>query len=97
MQTILIGVTSGIAAFKALDLVERLKTRGYNVIVIMTTHAKKMLSEQEFERASGNPVASELFPPGFDYKQILEKREVEHISLADMASVILLFFIGHIF
>ncbi len=88
MQTILIGVTSGIAAFKAVDLVKRLKKRGCNVIVIMTEHAKKMLSEQEFEEASGNPVASELFPPGFDYKKVLERRKVEHISLAEMASVI---------
>ncbi len=88
MQTILIGVTSGIAAFKAVDLVEGLKKQGYNVIVMMTAHAKEMLPGQKFERASGNPVASELFPPGFDYKKVLEKREVEHINLADMACVI---------
>ena len=88
MHTILIGVSSGIAAFKVIDLVERLKERGYDVIVLMTDHAKKMLSEQEFERASGNPVASELFPPGFNYQEVLERREVEHISLAERASVI---------
>lgn len=88
MQTILIGISSGIAAFKALDLVKRLRKRGYNVIVIMTDHAKRMLSEQDLAEASNNPVASELFPPGFDYQDVLKHRKVEHISLADMASVI---------
>jgi phosphopantothenoylcysteine decarboxylase / phosphopantothenate---cysteine ligase len=88
MQTILIGVTSGIAAFKVVNLVKFLRKRGFNVIVIMTEHAKKMISSKEFEKASGNKVATELFPPGFDYKKILKKRKVEHISLADRADVI---------
>jgi phosphopantothenoylcysteine decarboxylase/phosphopantothenate--cysteine ligase len=88
MQTILLGVSSGIAAFKAIELVKNLKKKGYNVIVIMTEHAKKMLSKKDFEKASGNKVASELFPKGFSYKEVLKKRKVEHISLADMASVI---------
>ncbi|KAJ6246065.1 phosphopantothenoylcysteine decarboxylase [Anaeramoeba flamelloides] len=86
--TVLVGVSSGIAAFKVVDLVKRLKSHSYNVVVMMTHNAKKMISEKEFEIASGNPVASELFPSGFDYKDVLERREVEHISLADMASVI---------
>ena len=87
MQTIIIGVSSGIAAFKVVDLVKNLKKK-YNVIVVMTEKAKKMISSQEFEKASGNKVASELFPKGFDYKKVLKERKVEHISLADMASVI---------
>jgi phosphopantothenoylcysteine decarboxylase/phosphopantothenate--cysteine ligase len=87
MQTILIGVTSGIAAFKAISLVRALKKK-HNVIVIMTEHAKKMIPQKEFEKASGNKVASMLFPKGFDYKKVLKERKVEHISLADRASVI---------
>ncbi|MCK5008954.1 MAG: bifunctional phosphopantothenoylcysteine decarboxylase/phosphopantothenate--cysteine ligase CoaBC [Deltaproteobacteria bacterium] len=83
------GVSSGIAAFKVISLVKSLKKRGYNVIVIMTEHAKKMISEKEFEKASGNKVVSELFPKGFDYKRVLKERKVKHISLADMASVII--------
>ena len=88
MHTILIGVSSGIAAFKAVELVRSLKSKGYNLIVIMTEKAKRMLSEKEFERASGNKVASELFPKGFDYRKVLKERKVEHISLAEKASVI---------
>lgn len=88
MQTILIGVSSGIAAFKVISLVGSLRKKRYNIMVIMTEHAKKMISVKELEKASGNKVAIELFPNGFDYKKILKERKVEHISLADMASVI---------
>jgi phosphopantothenoylcysteine decarboxylase/phosphopantothenate--cysteine ligase len=86
-QTILIGVSSGIAAYKVLDLVRSLRKR-YNVIVMMTRHAKRMISPAEFEKASGNKVASELFPRGFDYKKVLKERRVKHISLADKAAVV---------
>ena len=87
MQTIIIGVTSGIASFKVISLVKSLRKK-YNVIVIMTEHAKKMIEPSEFEMASGNKVPSKLFPKGFDYKKILKHRKVPHISLADKASVI---------
>jgi len=90
MQTILVGVTSGIAAFKVISLVKSLRKKGYNVIVVMTEHAKKMISFREFEKASGNKVATSLFPNGFDYKKVLKERKVEHISLADKASVIVI-------
>ncbi|MBD3163740.1 bifunctional phosphopantothenoylcysteine decarboxylase/phosphopantothenate--cysteine ligase CoaBC [Candidatus Woesearchaeota archaeon] len=86
--TILICVTSGIAAFKTLNLIALLRKEGYNVIVIMTEHAKKMISPKEFEKASGNKVISELFPKGFDYRKVLKERKVKHISLADRASVV---------
>jgi len=88
MQTILIGVTSGIAAYKVIKLVKNLRKKNFNVIVIMTEHAKKMLSVADFEKASGNKVASSLFPKDFDYKKILKKRKVDHISLADKADLI---------
>ena len=90
MQIILIGVSSGIAAFKVIPLVSSLRKKRYNVIVIMTENAKKMISQKEFEKASGNKVPAELFPKGFDYKKVLMERKVEHISLADMASVIVI-------
>jgi len=87
-NTILIGISSGIAAFKVVSLVSNLRRRGLEVIVLMTEHSKKMISPAEFEKASGNKVASELFPADFDYRKILKKRRIEHISLADKASVI---------
>lgn len=87
MPAIIIGVSSGIAAFKVITLVKSLRKR-YNVIVIMTEHAKKMISPKEFEKASGNKVAYKLFPKGFNYRKVLKQRRVKHISLADKVAVI---------
>jgi len=85
METIVVGVSSGIAAFKVLDLVKVLRKR-YRVIVLMTPSAKEMVRESEFRRA-GAKVASQLFPKNFDYRKILKNRKVEHIDIADSAVV----------
>ncbi|MBI4079562.1 MAG: bifunctional phosphopantothenoylcysteine decarboxylase/phosphopantothenate--cysteine ligase CoaBC [Candidatus Levybacteria bacterium] len=86
-QTIAVGVTSGIAAYKTLNLVQLLKKKGYEVVVIMTKAATQMVAKKEFEKASGNKVFTDLFPPKFDYKKILKERTVDHIAIADSASV----------
>ncbi|MFH1654943.1 MAG: bifunctional phosphopantothenoylcysteine decarboxylase/phosphopantothenate--cysteine ligase CoaBC [Pseudomonadota bacterium] len=88
MDTIIIGVSSGIAAYKSLELVSGLREAGFDVIVMMTENAKRMLSQDEFEVASGNRVASELFSTDFNYKDVLNRREVEHVSLAQKAKII---------
>ncbi len=82
-KNILIGVTSGIAAYKILDLIKLLKNEGHEVFVIMTRGAVEMFSLTDFEKASGNKVFSNLFEKNFDYKEVLKKRKVEHIDLAD--------------
>jgi len=89
-QTIIFGVTSGIAAFKSIELVKELKNEGYDVRVVMTEHARKMINPKEFEKVSGNLVITELFEKGFDYKKILKNRKVSHISLADKADVMVI-------
>lgn len=89
-QTVVFGVTSGIAAFKSIELVKELKNEGFDVRVVMTEHAKKMISPNEFKKVSGNLVITELFEKGFDYKKILKNRKVSHISLADKASVMVI-------
>ncbi|MBR9699121.1 bifunctional phosphopantothenoylcysteine decarboxylase/phosphopantothenate--cysteine ligase CoaBC [Candidatus Woesearchaeota archaeon] len=89
MTTVLVGVSSGIAAYKILDLVKKLRKK-HNVIVVMTDSAKRMISPKEFAKASGNKVASELFPKGFDYKKVLKQRKVDHIGLADKAAVMVI-------
>ena len=86
-KTVVIGIASSIAAFKTLELVRDLKNDGINVIVIMTKHAAEMVSPSEFEQASGNKVYLELFEKGFNYKDILENRKVEHIEIAEKADV----------
>lgn len=88
MKTVVLGVSSGIAAYKSVDLVTLLKEAGVNVSVVMTKSATEMVPQQLFEKASGNKVYSELFENGFDYKEILETRHVDHIDLADSADVV---------
>ncbi|MCL4338548.1 bifunctional phosphopantothenoylcysteine decarboxylase/phosphopantothenate--cysteine ligase CoaBC [Patescibacteria group bacterium] len=85
---IVIGVSSGIAGYKVVDLINILtKGRNIEVHVLMTDNAVKMFGAAMFERATGNKVFSDIISSGFDYRKILEERRVEHIRLADMADV----------
>lgn len=59
---ILVGVSGGIAAYKSVDVVSRLKKTGANVHVLMTSAAKKFVAPLTFEAVSGNRVLSSVFP-----------------------------------
>lgn len=78
---IVLGVTGSIAAYKALDLVGRLRKKGCRVTVIMTGNACQLVGPASFEALSGNPVARELFPDS-------KPQDIEHISLAQLADVL---------
>lgn len=82
-KNILVGVSGGIAAYKAVELVSRLKKEGANVDVIMTEHAREFVTELTFRTLSLNPVYTDMFgrPVHFD---------VEHISLAEKADLFIL-------
>ncbi|MBP9719104.1 MAG: bifunctional phosphopantothenoylcysteine decarboxylase/phosphopantothenate--cysteine ligase CoaBC [Candidatus Levybacteria bacterium] len=84
-KTVILGVTSGIAAYKTIDLVKLLKKEDINVLVIMTDHAATMVSPDLLQKASENTVSKDLFEKAFDYKRILKSRVVDHIKLADSA------------
>ena len=83
-----LGVTSGIAAYKSLDLIKLLQNEGVNVSVILTKHATQMVSKEEFEKVTKHTVYTELFEKGFDYKDVLKNRSVDHIDLADSVDVL---------
>lgn len=89
-HTVLIGVSSGIAAYKVLNLISSLKKDGCDVFVTMTRSAIHMVKTSDLEKASGNKVAVELFEKDFNYKNILSTRKVEHIDLADKADVMVI-------
>ena len=89
-KTIVLGVTSGIAAFKIIDLAKNLKKSGFNVRVIMTKYATQMVPRQEFEKVTGSKVNMEMFEKDFDYKKIIKNRKVDHIELADNADVVVI-------
>lgn len=89
-KTVVIGISSGIAAYKVLDLIKLLRKENREVFVVMTKQAAKMVQPINFEKASGNKVYEELFEKDFHYKNILKKRKVDHIELADRASVMVI-------
>ena len=60
-RRIVLGVTGGIAAYKAAELVRELVRRGSQVRVIMTDHAREFITPLTFETLSGNAVAEDLF------------------------------------
>lgn len=60
-KTIVLGVTGSIAAYKAADLCSKLSQSGYDVHVIMTESATKLVTEQTFLTLSRNPVVSSLW------------------------------------
>ena len=82
MKNILLGVTGGIAAYKSANIVSMLKKKGYNVKVIMSENATKIITPLTLETLSKERVYVDMWDktPHF---------EVEHISLAEWADVVL--------
>ena len=60
-KNILVGVTGSIAAYKACDLVQRLKERGAKVRVVMTRDAARFVHENAFAALTGNPVLTDAW------------------------------------
>lgn len=82
-KTIVLGVTGGIAAYKACDLVSRLVKKENDVHVIMTESAEHFVSPLTFRTLSGNPVIRDMFSdPG--------TWQVRHISLAEKAELMVI-------
>lgn len=80
---VVLGVTGGIAAYKACELLRILQKRGIDVYVVMTQNACRFVTPLTFETLSGHPVAVDTF----DRPQTWE---VEHIALAKWADLFLI-------
>lgn len=81
-KNILLGVTGGIAAYKAANIISQLKKRGHNVRVIMTKSATEIITPLTLETLARDRVVTDMW----------EKKsnvEVEHISFAEWADLIL--------
>lgn len=82
-KTTVVGVTGGIAAYKAAELVRLLvKDRAF-VRVIMTKNAQEFITPLTLQTLSGNPVATETF-------NLTQESEIGHIRLADTADLIVI-------
>jgi len=72
---IIVAVSAGIAAYKAIEVVSRLRKKGAEVKVVMTQNATHIASPLTFGEISGHPVALDMF-------EQVHQWDVEHIALA---------------
>jgi len=82
-KTILLGVTGGIAAYKAAALASALVKRRAGVEVVMTEHATRFIAPLTFEQLTGRRCVVDTFDRNFPH-------QVEHIALADRADLVLI-------
>ncbi len=82
-KKIVLGVTGGIAIYKVVDLVSKLRKQGAVVRVMMTEHAAKFVTPLLFQEISGNKVASSMWGGNDEFN-------VEHIALAEWADLFLI-------
>ncbi len=82
-KTLVLGVTGGIAAYKACELTRLFVKKDWNVHVMMTKAAREFVTPLALQTLSQNPVATDLF-------SLTEESQIGHIKLADDANVILI-------
>jgi phosphopantothenoylcysteine decarboxylase/phosphopantothenate--cysteine ligase len=82
-KEIVLGVSGGIAAYKAAELTRLLVKEGANVNVVMTRNAQEFVTPLTFQTLSGNPVSAELF-------DLSRRSEVQHVSLAEKSELLII-------
>ncbi|MGQ9778631.1 MAG: bifunctional phosphopantothenoylcysteine decarboxylase/phosphopantothenate--cysteine ligase CoaBC [Bacillota bacterium] len=80
-KTVVLGVTGGIAAYKAAELASFLTQRGAAVEVVMTPAACQFVTPLTFRELTGRPVAVDLFAPPARF-------EIQHVGLAERADLV---------
>ena len=78
---ILLGVTGGIAAYKAVDLAARLTAQAANVKTVMTKNACQFVGQKSFEAITCSQVFTSLWNSPEEYK-------ISHINLVEWADII---------
>lgn len=82
-KRILLGISGGIAAYKCVELVRRLRDRGAEVRVIMTSSAKQFIQPLTLQAVSGHPVSDDLWDPAAELS-------MGHIELGKWADRLLI-------
>jgi phosphopantothenoylcysteine decarboxylase/phosphopantothenate--cysteine ligase len=80
-KSLVLGISGGIAAYKAADLASRLRKKGLRIDVVMTRAATEFITELTMREISGNPVHCDIFAPVGEWN-------VEHVTLAKKADLI---------
>jgi phosphopantothenoylcysteine decarboxylase/phosphopantothenate--cysteine ligase len=81
MKTVVLGVTSSVSIYKACEIVRGFQKNGFEVQVVMTPNATKLVSPRLFSALSGRRVIAELFRRD-------DPERIGHISLADEAALL---------
>ncbi len=82
-KNIVLGVTGGIAAYKAAELCRALVREGAKVRVVMTAAAQQFVTPLTFQTLSQEPVVTDMF-------ELWEKSRIGHIALADWADCLVI-------
>ena len=82
-RTIIVGVTGGIACFKAAALVSKISQSGANVVVCMTPAATRFVTPLTFQALSGNPVYTSPW-------EHVESSDPQHVATARKADLMLI-------
>ncbi|HAH79733.1 MAG TPA: bifunctional phosphopantothenoylcysteine decarboxylase/phosphopantothenate synthase, partial [Gammaproteobacteria bacterium] len=82
-QNILLGITAGVAAYKAPALVRALRAEGAEINVVMSANAHKFVTPTALQAVSGHPVRDDLWDP-------TAEASMGHIELARWADQILI-------
>ncbi len=80
-KTVVLGITGGIAAYKAVDVASKLTQAGARVQVVMTESATKFITPLTLRSITGRPVVTDTFEPASEWS-------IEHIALAEAADVV---------
>lgn len=91
MAEIVLGVSGGIAAYKAVDLLRLLQRRGHAVSVVMTAAARRFVGPATFAALSGRPVGVGLFEaedrPGYDHLELARRADLLAIAPASANTI----------
>ncbi len=82
-KTIVLGITGGIAAYKAADIASKLTQAGARVETIMTEAATRFITPLTLRNVTGQPVVTDMFDLASEYHE-------EHIALAERADAVLI-------
>ncbi|MCL1926063.1 MAG: bifunctional phosphopantothenoylcysteine decarboxylase/phosphopantothenate--cysteine ligase CoaBC [Syntrophorhabdaceae bacterium] len=82
-REVVLGVTGGIAAYKACEIIRELRKEGANVSVILTASGSQFITPLTLQTLSKNPVHTDLF-------NLISESDIGHISLAQRANLLLI-------
>jgi phosphopantothenoylcysteine decarboxylase/phosphopantothenate--cysteine ligase len=80
-KTVVVGLSGGIACYRAAEVVRLLRSGGARVRVVMTGHARQFITPLTLQTLAGEPVSTDLF-------DLTQESEIGHIRLADTADAV---------